>query len=81
MPELNRFLLAVANLPLALPATKTNVGVYVDSQFTMPVHISAQPLLLMSLKDMIILGIDPGTNIMGFGLIRVNNQAMELIQL
>ena len=35
----------------------------------------------MSLKDMIILGIDPGTTIMGFGLIRVNNQAMELIQL
>ena len=30
---------------------------------------------------MIILGIDPGTTIMGFGLIRVNNQAMELIQL
>ena len=35
----------------------------------------------MSLKDMIILGIDPGTTIVGFGLIRVNNQAMELIQL
>ena len=35
----------------------------------------------MSLKDKIILGIDPGTTIMGFGLIRVNNQAMELIQL
>jgi len=35
----------------------------------------------MSLKDKIILGIDPGTTIMGFGLIRVNNQAMELIHL
>jgi crossover junction endodeoxyribonuclease RuvC len=35
----------------------------------------------MSLKDKIILGIDPGTTIMGFGLIRVNNQAMQLIQL
>ena len=35
----------------------------------------------MSLKDKIILGIDPGTTIMGFGLIKVNNQAMELIQL
>ena len=35
----------------------------------------------MSLKDKIILGIDPGTTIMGFGLIRVNNQIMELIQL
>ena len=45
MPELEQILTqAVANLPLALPATKTNVGVYVDSQFTMPVHISAQPL-------------------------------------
>ena len=45
MPELEQILTqAVANLPLALPATKTNVGVYVDSQFTMPVQISAQPL-------------------------------------
>ena len=45
MPELEKILTqAVANLPLALPATKTNVGVYVDSQFTMPVQISAQPL-------------------------------------
>ena len=45
MPELEQILSqAVADLPLALPATKTNVGVYVDSQFTMPVHISAQPL-------------------------------------
>ena len=45
MPELEQILTqAVANLPLALPATKTNVGVYVDSQFTMPVYISAQPL-------------------------------------
>ena len=45
MPEFEQILTqAVANLPLALPATKTNVGVYVDSQFTMPVHISAQPL-------------------------------------
>ena len=35
----------------------------------------------MSLKDKIILGIDPGTTIMGFGLIRVNNQVMELILL
>ena len=35
----------------------------------------------MSLKDNINLGIDPGTTIMGFGLIRVNNQAMKLIQL
>ena len=45
MPELEQILTqAVANLPSALPATKTNVGVYVDSQLTMPVHISAQPL-------------------------------------
>ena len=45
MPELEQILTqAVANLPLALPATKTNVGVYVDSQFTMPVDIIAQPL-------------------------------------
>ena len=45
LPELEQILKqAIANLPLALPATKTNVGVYVDSQLTMPVHISAQPL-------------------------------------
>ncbi len=45
LPELEQTLKqAIANLPLALPATKTNVGVYVDSQLTMPVHISAQPL-------------------------------------
>ena len=35
---------AVANLPEALPATKTNVGVYVDTQFTLPIQISAQPI-------------------------------------
>lgn len=34
---------AVANLPEALPATKTNMGVYVDTQFTLPIQISAQP--------------------------------------
>jgi hypothetical protein len=35
---------AVANLPQALPATKTNVGVYVDTQFTLPIQIRAQPV-------------------------------------
>ena len=45
LPELEQILKqAIANLPSALPATKTNVGVYVNSQLTMPVHISAQPL-------------------------------------
>ena len=34
---------AVVNLPQALPATKTNVGVYVDTQFTLPIQIRAQP--------------------------------------
>jgi len=34
---------AVNNLPTALPATKTNVGVYVDAQFSLPVQIRAQP--------------------------------------
>ena len=33
----------VVNLPKALPATKTNVGVYVDTQFTLPIQIRAQP--------------------------------------
>ena len=33
---------AVNNLPKALPATKTNVGVFVNSQFTLPIQISAQ---------------------------------------
>ncbi|QLE01111.1 crossover junction endodeoxyribonuclease RuvC [Galbibacter sp. BG1] len=35
----------------------------------------------MSKKERIILGIDPGTTIMGFGLIRCNGQKMEIIQL
>ena len=35
---------AVVNLPEALPATKTNVGVYVDTQFTLPILIRAQPI-------------------------------------
>ena len=35
---------AVANLPEALPATKTNVGVYVDAQFSLPILIRAQPI-------------------------------------
>ena len=33
---------AVASLPKALPATKTNVGVYVDAQFDLPIKIRAQ---------------------------------------
>ena len=32
-------------------------------------------------NEKIILGIDPGTTIMGFGLIRVVNKKMELIQM
>lgn len=32
-------------------------------------------------KEKIILGIDPGTTIMGFGLIRVRNKKMEFMQL
>ena len=35
----------------------------------------------MSLEDQIILGIDPGTTIMGFGLIRVKKGEMNLIQM
>ena len=31
--------------------------------------------------DKIILGIDPGTTIMGFGLIKVINKKMELIEM
>jgi len=31
------------------------------------------------IKDKIILGIDPGTNIMGYGIIKINNNKMELI--
>ena len=31
--------------------------------------------------ERIILGIDPGTTIMGFGIIRVENQQMKLLQL
>ena len=32
-------------------------------------------------NEKIILGIDPGTTIMGFGLIKVVNKKMELIQM
>ena len=32
-------------------------------------------------EDKIILGIDPGTTIMGFGLIKVNGKSMEFLQL
>ena len=32
-------------------------------------------------NEKIILGIDPGTTIMGFGLIKVHNKKMELIQM
>ncbi|RPG67734.1 MAG: crossover junction endodeoxyribonuclease RuvC [Flavobacteriaceae bacterium TMED42] len=35
----------------------------------------------MSLEDQIILGIDPGTTIMGFGLLRVEKREMKLIQM
>ena len=35
---------AVLNLPQALPATKTNVGVYVDTQFSLPIQIIARPI-------------------------------------
>ena len=35
----------------------------------------------MSLEDQIILGIDPGTTIMGFGLIRVEKVEMKLIKM
>lgn len=35
----------------------------------------------MAVKERIILGIDPGTTIMGFGLIRVRGKKMEFMQL
>ena len=35
----------------------------------------------MNIEDQIILGIDPGTTIMGFGLIKVQRGQMELIQM
>ena len=36
---------------------------------------------MKKIKQKIILGIDPGTTIMGFGLIKVENDKMELLQL
>lgn len=36
---------------------------------------------MKKIKEKIILGIDPGTTIMGFGIIKVENNKMELIQL
>ena len=35
----------------------------------------------MNKSSKIILGIDPGTTIMGFGIIEVNNKKMKLIEL
>ena len=35
----------------------------------------------MSKEDQIILGIDPGTTIMGFGLIRIHKGEIKLIQM
>ena len=35
----------------------------------------------MSNEDQIILGIDPGTTIMGFGLIRIQKGEIKLIQM
>ena len=35
----------------------------------------------MGLKDKIILGIDPGTTIMGYGLIHIINTKMQLIKM
>ena len=32
-------------------------------------------------KEKIILGVDPGTTIMGFGLIKVTNKKMEFLQM
>jgi crossover junction endodeoxyribonuclease RuvC len=38
-------------------------------------------LFIISMKDKIILGIDPGTNIMGYGLIQNKNNSIELLTL
>ena len=44
IPELKSILEeAIGSLPKALPATKTNVGVYVESQLSLPIQIIAQP--------------------------------------
>ncbi len=44
---------------------------------TRPTHLSSAP----SVEDRIILGIDPGTTIMGYGLISVKGKQMHLIAL
>ena len=33
------------------------------------------------INEKIIMGIDPGTNVMGFGIIKIKNNNMELIEL
>ena len=44
IPELKSILeKVIRSLPQALPATKTNVGVYVESQLSLPIQIVAQP--------------------------------------
>ena len=35
----------------------------------------------MTIKEKIIMGIDPGTNIMGFGIIKIVNNNMEILEL
>ncbi|MGY8944797.1 MAG: hypothetical protein ACKVKK_04155 [Flavobacteriales bacterium] len=44
IPELKSILdEVIGSLPKALPAAKTNVGVYVESQLSLPIQIVAQP--------------------------------------
>ena len=44
IPELESILdEVIGRLPKALPAAKTNVGVYVESQLSLPIQIVAQP--------------------------------------
>jgi crossover junction endodeoxyribonuclease RuvC len=43
--------------------------------------VQPAPLDKRSEKDKVILGIDPGTNVMGYGLVQISNRKMKLITL
>jgi len=66
---------SLKGLPKLYPAIKRSQQV--QTAFQLPIIIKSR---LMA-ENKIILGIDPGTTIMGFGLIKVNGRTMEFLQL
>ena len=80
IPNLEQQLLAaISMIPKAEPAIKTNVGAFVSTKMVLPIMIVAVDNSMN--EDNIILGIDPGTTIMGFGIIKATSKEMSLIQM